>query len=76
MSDAPRSPSEPRPNDEPYYIDSHCSCGERLILYDDFHGNEVVWHDEWVCPVCQNGVYMDWPERMMDELQRRRNNFK
>lgn len=42
MSDnAPRSPSDPRPNDEPYYIDSDCECGATLVQYDEYHAKTV-----------------------------------
>lgn len=23
---------------------------------------DVVWHDEWVCPDCLDGIHMDWPD--------------
>ena len=22
---------------------------------------DVIWHDEWVCPVCEDGIHMDLP---------------
>ena len=25
-------------------------------------GRSVIWYDEWVCPECENGLHMDWPE--------------
>lgn len=61
--DAPTGPSDPRPNNEPYYIDSECKfCGTELVLVDDPNQDEAVWYDEFECPECKEGVYMDWPE--------------
>lgn len=78
-TDHPTSAADPRPNDEPYYIESTCpDCGTRLVLNDEhrptgdgsgervapevWDEREVVWHDEWVCPECENGIHMDWPD--------------
>lgn len=36
MTDIPESPADPRPNDEPYYIDSECpECSTELIEYHE-----------------------------------------
>lgn len=59
----PFSAADPRPNGEPYYIDTECDCGEDLVLYDSltdeqlassdalaspgFH-DEENWRDDWV----------------------------
>jgi hypothetical protein len=60
---APTSPSDPRPNDEPYFTDSECKyCGTELVLVDDPEEDESVWYDEFECPECKEGVYMDWPD--------------
>lgn len=68
MSEKPESPADPRPNDEPYYIDNECEeCGSELVLYDEESG----WNDEFICPECEDGVYMDWPDSMYEEMKRR-----
>lgn len=70
MSDKPTSPSDPRPNDEPYYIDSECpDCGTELALYDELTDEDgETWHDEWMCPECREGIHMDWPEEYKEEI--------
>lgn len=25
-------------------------------------GSDTIWHDEFVCPSCIDGVHMDWPQ--------------
>lgn len=66
MSDPPQSPADPRPGGEPYYIDNDCpECGTALVLADD---TEPVWHDEWVCPQCDDGILMDWPAEYREEI--------
>lgn len=65
MTDAPRSPADPRPNGEPYYIDSDCpECGTALELFDPASG----WYDEWWCPECDDGIYIDWPEEYKEKM--------
>lgn len=74
----PQSWNDPRPNNEPYFIDSTCSvCGTELELLDKFSDDvdmdklddgedDDVIRDEWVCPnvSCDvNGVYLDVPDR-------------
>lgn len=81
MEDRELSAADPRPDGEPYYIDSDCPlCGESLELYDKlpeghFEGtplngpesSDPIWHDEWVCPNCMEGVRLDWPNNSLDE---------
>lgn len=70
----PRSAAAPRPNDEPYYIDSECpDCGTDLVLWNELQGmdEENVWYDEWMCPDCEDGLYMDWPEERHEHLTSR-----
>jgi hypothetical protein len=78
MTDKPTSPADPRPNDEPYYIDTECSeCGTDLVLADELndevrretdaladpeHTPDEIWHDEWICPNCLDGIRLDVPE--------------
>ncbi len=79
----PRSAADPRPGGQPYYIAPGCRrCSARLVLFDRLENPEApddeVWHDEWICPVCRDGLYMDWPEsefieidldRLLEEVQ-------
>lgn len=58
--------------DVPQYIDPNCpECNAALVLYDKFYGfvddqeesEEIgtsIWYDEWVCPVCQDGIHLDF----------------
>lgn len=62
----PRRPSDPRPGIKPYYIKEACpQCGVPLVLMDKAENprtpEDKIWHDEWMCPDCRDGVYMDWP---------------
>lgn len=70
----PMSAADRRPNDEPYYINKHCEdCGEKLVLHD--HLIKIgwfpskIWHDEFACPKCRNGIYMDWPESHVNYIK-------
>lgn len=29
-----------------------------------------IWWDEWMCPVCRNGTWMDWPNSKFEELKK------
>lgn len=69
-TDPPRSAADPR-DGEPYYIESHCpECGTALVLFDDpaETPDDAIWHDEWICPHCCDGIRLDWPQRQLDEL--------
>lgn len=74
----PLSPSDER--ESPYYISSTCTeCGTELVLYDslpeqtienEFQSStesDTVWYDEWVCPSCLDGIYLDLPNENNDE---------
>lgn len=84
-NEPPQTPADPRPNNEPYYIDTHCpDCNTELVLndehrpsedadglvhpdvWDDTHG-DTIWHDEWVCPNCENGIHFDAPNESLRE---------
>ena len=66
----PQSAADPR-DGEPYYIDSDCpDCGSELVLFEE-PATDEVWHDEWTCPDCQDGIHMDWPQAEMDALMER-----
>lgn len=70
MSGAPQSPSDSR--DEPHFIDNECECGATLVQWDDHYDTDrEPWYDEWVCPNCEDGVHMDWPESHWEELTER-----
>ena len=63
----PNCAADPRPNNVPYYIDNACPlCTAPLILADTVHHPDIepddMWHDEWVCSNCRNGIYFDVPE--------------
>jgi uncharacterized protein with PIN domain len=68
----PESAADPRPNNEPYYIDSDCqSCGAEIVLEDEELPEEETWHDEWRCPGCGN-LYLDWPQKELEKLVERK----
>mgnify|MGYP005842987529 CR=1 FL=1 len=63
----PRSAAEPRPGNRPYYIAPCCpDCGTPLVLLDLLENPEMpedeIWHDEFICPECRDGIWLDWPE--------------
>ena len=69
----PMSAADPRPGNKPHYIDSACpGCGTPLVLADRLRNLHVrenkIWHDEWQCPQCRDGIYMDWPKECREEL--------
>lgn len=70
MSSKPKRASDPRPNDEPAYIDSECpNCGTELVLNDKLKDREEIWHDEWTCPDCEDaGIFLDWPDEAAEEV--------
>lgn len=65
----PEKPGDPRPNDEPYYIKKVCdTCGTKLVYHDSLGGtlNKADWwYDEFECPKCRSGIYLDLPEAML-----------
>lgn len=63
--EAPETPGTRRPNDEPYYIDTHCECGEKLVYYEEESG----WFDEFECPSCEDGIHLDWPDSQFEEFR-------
>lgn len=74
----PRSAADPRPNNKPYYINPTCpTCRAELVLSDLFEDptrpSNEVWHDEFICPKCQDGIFMDWPKTMDADFQAKRN---
>lgn len=63
----PASAAARRPGDKPYYIAPDCpQCGTPLVLADRFENpaatEEKIWHDEFICPACRDGIFLDWPE--------------
>lgn len=63
----PESAAIPRPGNRPFYIDPFCpTCGTPLVpadMLDNPNANEgESWYDEFICPTCRNGIFLDWPE--------------
>lgn len=72
MKEPPETPADER-DGEPYYISSDCSeCDTELELYDPDSG----WNDEWWCPNCEDGIHLDVPESVYDELRTRVDDFE
>ena len=85
--DAPQSPAEPRNGEPYYIDSQCPDCGTALKLYDSLStdqlegsealgapatdNDDVVWHDEWVCPRCLDGIHLDVPEDVLTELSDR-----
>lgn len=45
----------PIKRNHPLHINHKCfDCHTTLISFDE------VWHDEWYCPKCQDGIHIDW----------------
>lgn len=70
----PQSAADPRPGNKPFYIKPNCpKCGAELVLLDTLlfpsKPRNKIWHDEFTCPICRDGIYIDWPEEMDMELQ-------
>jgi hypothetical protein len=67
LSWRPTSAAHPRPGGRPYYIAPNCpTCGTPLVLWDRLNerlplADDQVWYDEWICPHCRDGIWMDWP---------------
>jgi len=64
--DIPRSTAMPRPNGEPLYIHKNCpACGTRLVyeylVNSPYCPENNRWYDEFACPVCNDGIYLDCP---------------
>lgn len=60
--------------EEPRHIDSSCpSCGTSLVLNDVHREEQVppeeVWVDEWVCPRCEDGIFLDKDEEFFNEME-------
>jgi hypothetical protein len=69
----PTSAAHARPGGRPYYIAADCpTCSTPLVLHDRLGTTEQladdqVWHDEWMCPQCRDGIWLDWPESSVSE---------
>lgn len=62
----PRRPADPRPGGVPAYIPNCCdTCKGPLGV----RPNNKGWEDEFICPVCHDGVYLDTP--LSDDRNRR-----
>ncbi len=69
----PRSPDDPRPGNRPHYIAPCCpDCGTPLELLDLLENPEIpedeIWHDEFICPKCREGIRLDWPESELKKV--------
>jgi hypothetical protein len=54
-------------------------CGTELVLYDSLPEktiktkfqssteSDAMWYDEWVCPSCLDGIYLDLPNETSNE---------
>jgi len=70
MRNPPRSAADPRPDSRPYFIAPNCpTCEAALVLVDRDQPASEIWHDEWECPRCDDGVYIDWPESAIEALK-------
>jgi hypothetical protein len=72
-SKKPNSPSDKRPCYEPFYIPKNCkTCGAKLVYADSMANPEIpedeFWYDEFMCPNCKDGIYLDWPRRTVVEI--------
>jgi uncharacterized protein with PIN domain len=70
----PVSPASTRPGNKPHYIKPTCpECGALLVLADILENPDVaeeeIWHDEFMCPSCRDGTYMDWPDSEWQEIE-------
>jgi Zn-finger nucleic acid-binding protein len=69
----PGSAITPRPDNKPCYIDQNCpKCGAALVLADTLEDSQIpgenIWYDEFICPQCRNGIYLDLPESELAEI--------
>lgn len=63
----PNSAADKRVGNCPAYIHDRCpNCKEQLVLVDSIDNpqasEEEIWNDEFICPNCRDGIYLDWPE--------------
>jgi len=82
--EAPKSPAEPRNGEPYYIDARCPACSTNLVLYDSLtpdqfndsaelgvpttDSDDKIWHDEWVCPRCLDGVHLDIPRDVLEEL--------
>ncbi|MGI6648332.1 MAG: hypothetical protein ACOX5W_04510 [Bacillota bacterium] len=71
----PESAVIPRPGSSPFYIDPFCTtCSTPLVLADLLDNPNTdetkTWHDEFICPSCQDTIYLDWPENEIAALSK------
>ncbi len=70
----PRSATVPRPDNKPSYIDPNCPrCGSSLVLADPLEDPDLpsgrIWYDEFICPKCCSGIFLDLPEGEIAEIE-------
>lgn len=69
----PLSATDPRPGNKPFYINPNCpECGTELVLSNLLHNSSEneIWYDEFMCPVCKDEIYLDWPEEEFISLKK------
>jgi len=70
LNSSPGNAADSQPGNRPYFIASKCpTCEAALVLVDRDQPASEVWHDEWECPRCDEGVYLDWPESAIEALK-------
>lgn len=67
MSTAPQKADDRRPGGTPFYTAKSCPKCDTALQYYDPTG---TWFDEFECPTCRDGVYLDWPSAELDTLRR------
>lgn len=77
----PRNPKKEQNHDKSYlyeykprHIDPNCpKCGASLILSDLLRNPDIpekdIWADEFECPDCRDGIYLDWPKKKLNALR-------
>lgn len=58
------TPATPRPDGRPVFVPADCAtCGSPLRVVDLHNSTppDSVWHDEFECPKCLDGVVLDVP---------------
>jgi len=45
----------------------------RRVLLDQLEhpsaADAEIWYDEWICPRCRGGIWLDWPKSEWAELE-------
>jgi hypothetical protein len=69
----PLSAEDRRPNDRPFYISDCCPKCDTVLIYDDLVDSNMDWDDiffdEFACPKCNDGCYLDWTPQKTEEFK-------